>query len=162
MNNSAQLSYFGLPAGQLDYYSHLTPQSSEKTPQSIVDSGQSLEAQVSGYNSVETLQQASLVNGDNDVDVTDMVLHDRVRILGSAVRLLHQQLENRAKIHENSFASIDYKIVQCDTYIIQLEHWHPFVNPLVDAKRGNLYHEISNLETRHEGVPTNPCRVFRV
>jgi len=42
---------------------------------------------------------------------------------------------------------IDYKIVQCESYLLNIRDFWPYINRGVETKRANLGHLISRLES---------------
>ena len=83
------------------------------------------------------------------LDVTDLIMQDKLKLLGTNVALLRHQINERSKILDDNLATIEGKVMKCESYIDTLAQvWPAFANPMVEAKRGNLYHEMSNLNSQ--------------
>lgn len=96
----------------------------------------------------ESLEALIQNKGTNGLDVTDLIVQDKLKILGSGAALLRSQIDERSRIMEANLATIEGNIMKCETYLLNLEIWPVFANPMVEAKRANLYHELSNLDSQ--------------
>lgn len=81
------------------------------------------------------------------MDISDLILGDRLKALGNTVQLFTNELDSRSKILQKNIKDIDYKIVRCEGYLINLEHFSPYVNKMMESKRLNLSNEIMRLES---------------
>jgi hypothetical protein len=80
-------------------------------------------------------------------DVTDRIVEDKRRFFGATAELLRHLIDERSKIKEANIARLDYKILQCGSYLLNIESWPPLSNPLAEAKRSNLGHAINRMES---------------
>jgi len=87
-------------------------------------------------------------------DIADVMMNDKLFMLRSTMRLLKQLIDNRSQIQKDNVASLDYKILQCGNYLLDLDVWPVFSNGMVEAKRGNLSHAINRLESEKNGEMT--------
>ena len=69
---------------------------------------------------------------------------------------LRQLIDDRTNIRDNNIYSIDYKIMQCRNYLLEMETWPIFSNSMVEAKRANLGHTITKLESER-GMEVSKC-----
>ena len=81
------------------------------------------------------------------LDVTDLIMQDKTRIISTTARLLRHQIDARSNLMNDNIGNIDDKIVKCGGYLCQLEAFPDFGNKLVEAKRTNLNNEITRLES---------------
>ena len=81
------------------------------------------------------------------LDVTDLIMQDKTRIISTTARLLRHQIDARTNLMNDNLKYIDDKILQCGSYFHRLDGFPYFGNKLVEAKRSNLTNEISRLES---------------
>ena len=80
-------------------------------------------------------------------DVADIIVQDKRRFLRATTELLKNLIDERSKIREDNIARLDYKILQCGSYLLNVDPWPPYSNPLVEGRRANLGHAINSLES---------------
>ena len=82
------------------------------------------------------------------MDISDVITDDKLKLLGATSRLLKSQIMGRSKIRDDNINRLDYVIIQCESYMLQLdETWPPFLNPMADSKRADLSHTVTKLES---------------
>ncbi len=81
------------------------------------------------------------------LDVTDLIMQDKTRLISTTARLLRHQIDARTNLMNDNLKYIDDKIVKCDSYLLQLDGLPYFGNKLVDSRRTNLSNEITRLES---------------
>ncbi|MFC1552103.1 hypothetical protein ACFL6P_05995 [Candidatus Latescibacterota bacterium] len=81
------------------------------------------------------------------LDVTDLIMQDKTRIISTTARLLRHQIDARTNLMNDNIGNIDDKIVKCGGYLCQLEALPYFGNKMVEAQRTNLNNEITRLES---------------
>jgi hypothetical protein len=81
------------------------------------------------------------------LDVTDLIMQDKTRLISTTARLLRHQIDARTNLMNDNLSYIDDKIVKCGGYLCQLEAFPPFGNKMVEAQRANLNNEITRLES---------------
>lgn len=81
------------------------------------------------------------------LDVTDLIMQDKTRIISTTARLLRHQIDARTNLMNDNLKYIDDKILQCGGYLHQMDSLPYFGNKLVDSRRSNLTNEISRLES---------------
>ena len=80
-------------------------------------------------------------------DIADMMSGDKLRWHRAASSLLRKQIKSRYEIYKNIITNLDYRIVQCESYQLQLESIPMFANPLVESKRANLSNMVNKMES---------------
>ena len=81
------------------------------------------------------------------LDVTDLIMQDKTRLISTTARLLRHQIDARTNLMNDNLRYIDDKILQCGSYFHQLDGLPYFGNKLVEARRNNLNNEITRLES---------------
>jgi hypothetical protein len=81
------------------------------------------------------------------LDVTDLIMQDKTRIISTTARLLRHQIDARTNLMNDNLKYIDDKILKCGAYLHQLDSLPYFGNKLVDSRRSNLSNEITRLES---------------
>jgi len=98
----------------------------------------------SGLCSLDSMLQ---YNRADSLDSADMILEDKMKLLGTKVRHLVSEVQSRNRIKEKHLEKIEDEIMKCESYLDNLDQvWGLFENPLVESKRQALGREISNLE----------------
>ena len=80
-------------------------------------------------------------------DVAERVMQDKRTFLRATTKLLKNLLDDRTRIKEENIARLDYKISECGSYLLNVEPWPPYSNPMVEARRANLGNAINRLES---------------
>jgi hypothetical protein len=101
-----------------------------------------------GSDSLEAMVHDTKTYG---LDVTDLIMKDKVNLLGTTARLLRNHIDARTNLMNDNLKDIDDKIVKCDCYLLQIEAFPYFVNKMIEAKRTNLSNEITRLESERRG-----------
>jgi hypothetical protein len=95
----------------------------------------------------ETLETMINDTREYGLDISDLVMKDKLKLIGTTASMLKRQIDERSKIRDDNLLSMDYRIMQCESYLDNLDQaWQFLENPMVESKRDNLYHEISNLQ----------------
>ena len=104
---------------------------------------------IKNYNSVCTHANAANVPSINKsvTDITDLLTGDKLRFLEASARLIQQQITSRTRIKDENIYRLDYKILECSSYLTEMDFIPPFANPMVEAKRANLSHAINKMES---------------
>ncbi len=87
-------------------------------------------------------------------DIVDVMMQDKLLILRSTTQLLRGLIDNRSQIKQDNIKGLDYKILQCGNYLLDLEMFPFFTNSMVEAKRANLGNAINSLESEKNGEIT--------
>jgi hypothetical protein len=101
--------------------------------------------------SLDSIIQDTQTHGQN---IAELVTHDKLTMLRATAQLLRDLIDNRSQIKKDNIASLDYKILQCGNYLLDLDVWPAFSNGMVEAKRANLGHAINRLESEKNGEIT--------
>ena len=95
----------------------------------------------------DTLEAAIHDTKTYGLDVTDLIMQDKTRIISTTARLLRHQIDARTNLMNDNLKYIDDKIVKCGAYLHHLDSLPYFGNKLVDSRRSNLSNEITRLES---------------
>ncbi|MBC8402183.1 MAG: hypothetical protein H8E14_11905 [Candidatus Marinimicrobia bacterium] len=104
---------------------------------------------INNYNSVfsSTDEQNIPSTNNSTTDITDLLTGDKLRFLEASARLFQQQITSRTRIKDENIYRLDHKILECSSYLTEMDFIPPFVNPMVEAKRANLSHTINRMES---------------
>ena len=97
-----------------------------------------------GSDSIEAMIHDTKTYG---LDVTDLIMQDKTRLISTTARLLRHQIDARTNLMNDNLKDIDDKILQCGSYFHQLDGFPYFGNKLVEAKRSNICNTITKLES---------------
>ena len=97
---------------------------------------------------IESLDLLVIDHKAKNSDISDIITDDKLKLLGATSRLLKSQILKRSKIRDDNLYHLDYKIIQCETYMIRLEGlWPGFSNPMAETKKANLGQSVTRLES---------------
>ena len=83
----------------------------------------------------------------DNMDITDRIIKDKISLLGTTARILRHQIDERNKMYADNIRYIDYKIIKCECYLLNIDGFPPFINKMIEGQRTNLSNEIAHLET---------------
>jgi len=80
-------------------------------------------------------------------DIAGTIMKDKIYTFRSNIKLFKNLIENRTQIKKEHLSHLDYKIGECRNYLVNLEGWPIFGNPMVESKRAGLGQAITRLES---------------
>ena len=93
--------------------------------------------------SLDSLLQQNPTNGD----ISETILQDKQKVLGATVQHLKNQIAFRTQIFQEHIGLIDYKIAQCESYLLNLHGFWPYTNRDMEKIRANLGNLVVSLES---------------
>ena len=80
-------------------------------------------------------------------DLTDLFVDDKLKLATANLKLLHHQISSRTQIRDDNISGLDYTIVQCESYLLNLDDFPFLGNPLAESKRAALGSTVTKLES---------------
>ena len=96
-----------------------------------------------GSDSLEAMVHDTKMYG---LDVTDLIMQDKTRMASTAARLLRHQIDKRTNLMEENLGYLDHKILECGSYLHQMDGLPYFANKHIESRRSTLMNEITRLE----------------
>jgi len=80
-------------------------------------------------------------------DLTDLFVDDKLKLATANLKLLQHQISSRTQIRDDNISGLDYTIVQCESYLLNLDNFPFLGNSLAESKRAALGSTVTKLES---------------
>jgi hypothetical protein len=98
-------------------------------------------------NKLQEDPSSSLPSIQKGKDLTDLFVDDKLKLATTNLKLLRHQISSRTQIRDDNISGLDYTIVQCESYLLNLDNFPFLGNPLAESKRAALGSTVTKLES---------------